>query len=101
LFGCVFAIMCVLDDGIEMAVGVHAINNVFSSIFVTSESSVLQTPALFLQKEVDPKGEFWVLLVTSIIFLAVMKYIRKWDLGELFKKVQEPVIVENKELAQG
>lgn len=54
-FGLVFGIASVLDDGIEVAIGAHSINNVLSSIFVTSKSSVLQTPALLLQKEVEPQ----------------------------------------------
>ena len=69
LFGIFFGVITILDDGIELAVGVHAVNNVFTSIFVTSKSSVLQTPAMFIQKEVDPTGEFWGLLITTILFM--------------------------------
>jgi membrane protease YdiL (CAAX protease family) len=35
LFGLVFGIITVLDDGIEAAVGAHAANNIFLCIMVT------------------------------------------------------------------
>ena len=65
LLGIFFGLITVLDNGIEMAVGVHSVNNAFASIFITSKSSVFQTPALFIQKEIDPAGEFWGLLIAS------------------------------------
>ena len=61
MFGVVFAIVATLDDGIELAIGLHAANNVFSSIFITSKSSALQTPALFFQKEIDPFRDLLIL----------------------------------------
>ncbi len=88
LFGLVFGIITVLDDGIELAVGTHAVNNVLSSIFVTSKSSVLRTPALFLQKEVDPKSDFWGLLIFSAIFIMILAYKSKWNFKVLFLKVE-------------
>ena len=47
VFGLIFGIITILDDGIEAAMGAHAANNIFLCIMVTNESSALQTPALY------------------------------------------------------
>ena len=38
-FGLIFGLLVVMDDGLELSLGVHAINNIFLSIFVTHKSS--------------------------------------------------------------
>jgi membrane protease YdiL (CAAX protease family) len=88
MFGIVFALISTLDDGIELAIGLHAGNNVFSSIFVTTKSSVLQTPALFFQKEVDPFRDLWILLFASVVCIAFLAYKYKWDFWLLTNKVR-------------
>jgi membrane protease YdiL (CAAX protease family) len=78
LFGLIFGIITILDDGIEAAIGAHAANNIFICIMVTHESSALQTPAVYEQQNVFPFTEFAVLLITGIIFLVILKMIFKW-----------------------
>lgn len=88
LFGLVFGIATVIDDGIEISLGAHAANNIFLSIMVTSSSSALQTPAVFEQTVIHPWGEFIGLLISSIIFILLLKYIYNWkDLRVLFSKI--------------
>lgn len=89
LIGILLGVLSVLDDGIEMAIGAHSANNIFASLFITSKSSVLQTPALFTQKEVDPGREFWGLLVVSILFVLVVSYKSRWDFKLLFEAIQK------------
>jgi hypothetical protein len=78
LFGLVFGIITILDDGIEAAIGAHAANNIFLCVMVTNNSSALQTPAVFEQQNVYPWTEFTALLVTGIIFVFILKVIFKW-----------------------
>ena len=78
LFGLIFGIVTILDDGIEAAIGAHAANNIFLCIMVTHESSALQTLAVYEQQDVFPFTEFAALLVTGIIFLVIMKMIFRW-----------------------
>lgn len=79
LFGLVFGIITLLDDGIEAAIGAHAANNAFLSIMVTTKSSALQTPALLEQHNIYPWGEFAGLLVMSLIFIFILNRIFKWN----------------------
>jgi hypothetical protein len=89
VFGLIFGIITILDDGIEAAMGAHAANNIFLCIMVTSESSALQTPAIYAQYNIHPWIEFTALLVTGIIFISVLKFIFKWDTFPLlFKKIR-------------
>jgi membrane protease YdiL (CAAX protease family) len=79
LFGLVFGIITILDDGIEAAMGAHSANNIFLCVMVTHSSSALQTPAVYQQQTVYPWIEFAALLVTGIIFIVILKIIFKWE----------------------
>jgi len=83
-FGLLFGIISVLDNGIELAVGAHAANNIFLSIFVTQKASTLQTVAMFEQQTVHPWTEFLYLIIISLIFVGTLFIIYKWKLRESF-----------------
>ncbi|MDZ7738867.1 MAG: hypothetical protein U5K32_07360 [Bacteroidales bacterium] len=80
-----FGIMTVFDDGIELAMGAHTANNVFLSIFLTQESSALQTAALFEQQKVYPWADFLSLTLISLVFLALMGMLNSWCFTGIFK----------------
>lgn len=88
LFGIVFGLISILDDGIELAMGMHAINNTFLSLTVTHSSSALQTSAIFIQKEVDPIHAFYELLIFSIIIIAFFYKKYNWSFSILNKKIK-------------
>jgi len=89
LFGLIFGIITILDDGIEASMGAHAANNIFLCIMVTNESSALQTPALFEQHNISPWTEFTGLLISGVIFIFILKIIFKWkDFSLLFKEIK-------------
>ncbi|NLJ81866.1 MAG: CPBP family intramembrane metalloprotease [Bacteroidales bacterium] len=84
IFGLTFGIMVVLDDGIETAMGAHAANNMFLCLFVTSKESALQTYAVFEKININPSFiDILVLLITSIIFLFILKSKYKWNFSVL------------------
>jgi membrane protease YdiL (CAAX protease family) len=96
LFGLLFGIITVLDDGIEIAAGAHASNNIFLSIMLTNSSSALQTPAVFEQINIQPWVDFWSLLVISVIFFIIMKKIYGWkDFSVLWRKVLPPPDIDH------
>jgi len=88
MFGLVFGIVSILDDGIELALGMHAINNVFLSLTVTHSSSALQTSAIFTEKEVDPTYGAIELLVFSLIVIAFFYKKYNWNISILNKKLK-------------
>jgi membrane protease YdiL (CAAX protease family) len=94
VFGVAFAITAVLDDGIELAIGIHAVNNTLGALLVTSKESAIQVPSLFFQQETDPVNDAVVLVVSSVIMLIILKVILKWDFSILAKKIEAPMVVD-------
>lgn len=89
VFGLIFGIVAVMDDGIESAIGAHAANNIFLVIMVTHESSALQTPALYEQTTIYPWTEFTGLVISGVLFIMILKAVFKWaDFGLVMKKIQ-------------
>lgn len=90
-FGLLFGLLTVLDNGIEVAMGAHSANNIFMSIFITSKSSVLQTPAMFVQENVNAEKDLIVLIIMGTLFTILLSKSYSWDFKVLFRKIDVPV----------
>ena len=86
-FGFMLGFMSIMDDGIELAMGVHVVNNLFSAVFVTFKGTALQTYALFEITEVNPTKEIIPLIISGIILLAIFAYKYKWKFSIINQKV--------------
>jgi uncharacterized protein len=78
-FGLLLGVAVIMDGGLEMAFGIHVINNIYAAAFVSYSGSVLQTPALISSVEIDPVYMSVAFFVAGIIFLLVSKKIFKWQ----------------------
>jgi len=91
-FGLVFAVLTMFDDGIEVAIGAHAANNIFLSVLITHSDMALQTPAMYEQVEIYPWKEFAGLVVMSVIFVVIMALVYRWkDIRRLYARITVPV----------
>ena len=91
LFGLIFGIITLLDDGIEASMGAHAANNIFLCIMVTNKASALETAAVYEQLNVFPWKEFIALLISGVIFVILLSRIFGWkDFSVLTAKVTGP-----------
>lgn len=71
-WGIIFAVITLKDNGLELAFGVHAANNIVSSVLVTTPDSVIQTPAMYAYLEpIDPRHSLVALLIDGAIFYAI------------------------------
>jgi len=87
VFGCIFGIVTILDNGIETALGAHAANNIFLCIMVTHKASALQTPAMFEQHDYFPGIELAGLVVAGLIFVFTLWKIFGWNnISTIFKQ---------------
>lgn len=94
--GLLLGIMTLMDEGLELALGFHAANNMFVALLVTSDWSALQTDAL-LTLTADPAEMAIteivapVLIVYPILLLVLSKKYgwTNWK-AKLFGKVTEP-----------
>jgi uncharacterized protein len=92
LFGLVFGIITILDDGIEAAIGAHTANNAFLCIMVTSKSSALQAASLYEQHAIHPWIELAAQMVIGIIFILILKKVFRWkSFSILVGDVEPPV----------
>ena len=67
LTGVFLAVMTIMDDGMELSMGYHAANNVFTAIMITNNWQAFQTDAVFLDTSIPTFG------LDSIITLAVIQ----------------------------
>ncbi|SDZ79788.1 hypothetical protein SAMN05216331_10473 [Porphyromonadaceae bacterium KH3R12] len=87
IMGVMLGLISILDDGIELALGIHFINNALTALLVTHEASALQTDALFLLHDLDPVASLISISVASILVILILQRIYKWDFGIMNRKV--------------
>ena len=82
-FGAFLGALTLLDEGAELAMGIHCANNLMSSLLVCSKNSVLQTDAIFYTSSENPGGEFliWAVMASICFFILFKKYkLSNWKL---------------------
>ncbi|MYA59684.1 MAG: CPBP family intramembrane metalloprotease [Chloroflexi bacterium] len=75
-----FALLTLLDGGIELAFGIHVINNLISTLLAATSVSAIQSPALFLVEveEFRLLPDIIVLWVMLGIMVAILNWKFKW-----------------------
>ena len=94
IIGLLFGLISVLDDGIELLIGMHAANNICGCLFVTFDADVLSSPALFYQHELSIGVDTISMTVAGIIAIIFFARKYKWDFRVMNKKVEPLPIVE-------
>ncbi|TRX70313.1 CPBP family intramembrane glutamic endopeptidase [Carboxylicivirga sp. M1479] len=89
LIGLSYAIISVLDDGIELAMGLHAANNVFATIFVVNANSIIKTDALLLMKEVNFPDAFVPIIIAQLVMIAALAFKYKWPWRSVFSQIED------------
>ena len=95
--GFFLGIMTLMDEGMELALGFHAGNNLITAILVTADWTVFKTNSV-LKDISEPSAGFDVVapvLILYPIFLLLMAWRYKWRDwgGKLFGKVEEPIVI--------
>lgn len=94
--GLFWGIMTLMDEGIELSLGFHAANNLFTALLVTADWTALQTHSIF--KDIsNPESAgfldvFLPVFVLYPIMLLIFSKIYKWNnwKDKLFGRVEEP-----------
>ncbi len=100
--GLLFGITTLLDEGTELALGMHAANNVVAAIFVTANWTAFQTDALYIDTTEPSLGwetYFPVFVLYPIVLLVLSKKYgwKNWQ-EKLFGKIEVPTLLtENQE----
>ena len=91
IMGLFFGVIALMDDGLELAIGVHTINNIYNAVLVTFPGSALELPTVFRIKEYNAWMGFGleVLLFVFFIWICAKKY--GWtDWDKITRKIIDP-----------
>lgn len=92
--GLILGIMTLMDEGMELALGYHAANNLITALLVTADWTAFKTDSIFKDISDPTAGIVDVLPVFLIypIFLAILAYKYKWSgwKEKLFGTINEP-----------
>ncbi|MBP6539904.1 MAG: CPBP family intramembrane metalloprotease [Saprospiraceae bacterium] len=91
--GLFLALITVLDDGLELALGVHAATNIAGATLFTYKGSVLQTDSLFITEEIKPWLMTLSFVVGSIIFIYICT--KKYNWSNINSVMQSPIIAQD------
>ncbi len=67
-----------LDEGLELAIGIHVANNMMASILVSSDSSVIKTYSIFEEKTANVNSEIVIWLVCAAITFGIFWIKYRW-----------------------
>jgi membrane protease YdiL (CAAX protease family) len=86
LFGLFLGLITLLDEGMELSLGIHCANNLISSLLITSPNGVLQTDSIFESKTEDPAEEFILWIIMAIITFTIFWLKYRWKNFNLMLK---------------
>lgn len=94
--GVFLGVITLMDEGMELALGFHAGNNLIAALLVTADWTVFQTNSI-LKDVSEPSAGIDILgpvLILYPIFIAIMAYKYKWSdwKNKLFGSVEVPAI---------
>lgn len=96
--GFFYGIITLMDEGTELALGLHAINNIIAAFFVTTNWTVFQTDALYVDISEPSVGfeMFFPVLILYPFLLYVFSSKYGWNnwLEKLTGKIKAPLDVE-------
>lgn len=87
--GLFLAVITLMDETLELAMGIHAANNLYGALFVTFPSSALPTPAIITMSEynIPLMIGFWVVMV--IVYMVIIQRKYEWtDWKKLIGKIE-------------
>jgi membrane protease YdiL (CAAX protease family) len=96
--GFLLGIITLMDEGIELALGFHAANNLLTALIVTADWTAFQTHSIF--KDISDPSVGWDVLIPVVIiypiFLIIMARKYGWTnwKEKIFGKVQKPEVIE-------
>jgi uncharacterized protein len=79
VFGFFLALITLQDDGMELALGIHAANNLFAAIFANYTITALPSPALFTIQTLDPAYGLISLVIGATVFYILFFYVTRTE----------------------
>ena len=71
--GLFLGLLTILDDGLELALGIHLATNVFGSLFVNFKGSALPTPSLFQASDINLPIMTTLFVLQAFVFFLLFR----------------------------
>jgi len=68
VIGMLLATITLRDGRLELAIGLHAVNNVFLALIANYEGSALTTESIFTARELDPVYSLVTMIIGTLVF---------------------------------
>jgi membrane protease YdiL (CAAX protease family) len=81
-FGFTLAVITIMDNGIEIALGMHAIHNIFSALTITYEEAVIETDAIWMAEDLTFNWLSLLIYLSFFVLLVYLSYRRFYDSKE-------------------
>ncbi|MEI8137731.1 MAG: CPBP family intramembrane glutamic endopeptidase [Bacteroidota bacterium] len=78
--------LTLLDEGLELAFGIHFANNIISSVLINEPNSVIKTYSVFESKTSNPNAEIVLWFCMSIAAFAIFWFKYRWTNFKLILK---------------
>ena len=89
-FGLMMGICTLMDEGTELALGIHAATNIYGVTIVSFSGAALETPTLFKVEELNAELMLVAAFVACLIFLFIVAKKYRWsDWSKLWKKIDD------------
>lgn len=76
--GLFLGLLVIVDDGLELALGVHAATNIFGALFVSYEGGVLQTQSIWKTAEINVHIANVLFYICAVLFYLICRKKFKW-----------------------
>ena len=84
LLSLVFGVIAIIDDGLELPMGLHAGNNIFTALLLSTSDGAMKTPSLFRTEMTYLVDVLPLLLGTlSILTMVILHLKYKWNYRQL------------------
>ncbi|MBY8961466.1 CPBP family intramembrane metalloprotease [Flavobacterium sp. D11R37] len=95
--GFFLGIITLMDDGMELALGFHAANNLISALLITSDWTAFQTPSV-LKDMSEPSAGYDILLPLVIIYpILLFIFSRKYNWNGWSEKLTGRVVLQKQD----
>lgn len=97
--GLFYGVITLMDEGTELSLGLHAINNIVAAFFVTTNWTVFQTDALYVDTSEPSVG--WEMFFPVLVLYPIMLFIFSKKYGwknwveKLTGKIEEPTNIKD------
>lgn len=85
-----FGVLCVLDDGLELAIGAHLGNNLFTALILSASDGAMNTASIFQTEVAQVVSHLWTLLLAVPIVLFVLHVRYRFDWSVLLRPCKAP-----------